>query len=111
MRHNLQPVMRSKALRRSSAEAILDCFNRGSSTKADLAELVTIVLTGRIEGWQHSVERLFTEINAQTIVAFFEGRGVDRVRLVAAYERTRSLTGGRSPAFEKCLAGQFVFTS
>ena len=98
--------------RAGSPEAvILQCVNLPGGEAFSIGELVTILSAPGMSGWEHMLARLFGEIHPRVLLTFFPPRGVDVTALVGAYERAKTATGQRSDAFEKSLAGQFVFTS
>jgi hypothetical protein len=77
----------------------------------DVALLVTVVGTGRVDGHEEAIASLYLDTDPKRLISFFVARGVGKSDLVGTYERVKAATGCRSEAFERSLAGQFVFTS
>ncbi|NTF17371.1 hypothetical protein G6L37_02945 [Agrobacterium rubi] len=108
---NASSALRPRRSGGSSEALILDCVNADGRRALSAGELISILSASGISGWEQMISRMFSEIHPRVILGYFPSRGVDTVRLVAAYERCKAATGCRSDVFEKSLVGQFVFTT
>lgn len=99
------------APRRTVESALLDCVNRGEPMPIAADDLVMAVSSGKIEGLEERLARLYTEMLPHSVISFFGDQGVTRMQIVGAYEVTKKRVGCRSLAFEQAFSGQFAFTS
>jgi hypothetical protein len=93
------------------SRGIMEIVNKDAVCLLDADVFLRSLMGGSTREWPDHFARFFQEVRPHLAVTFAEKHGISRMKLVQAYESTKTATGRRSHAFEQALRGEFVFTS